>query len=77
MGWLAWTYCALELGSCAQATANGSVRIVTISSGDLDSTRYPTPAPSVPAMLRERVTRTPDLEAFRVPSSDDASLIFS
>jgi long-chain acyl-CoA synthetase len=40
---------------------------VSISSGNLDPTRYPTPAPSVPAMLRTRVSRSPDVEAFRFP----------
>lgn len=40
---------------------------MTTTSGDLDPTRYPAPATSVPAMLCNRVTATPDVEAFRFP----------
>jgi long-chain acyl-CoA synthetase len=40
---------------------------MTMTAGTLDTTRYPTPAPSVARMLDERVQKTPQAEAFRFP----------
>jgi long-chain acyl-CoA synthetase len=40
---------------------------MTMTAGTLDTTRYPTPAPSVARMLYERVQKTPRAEAFRHP----------